>query len=274
MKQIIPLFTGLLIVAGTLTAGVQNYVVTPATLADWKVSGADRDKLQAQDTISLPAGAELARTFSGGAVVFYTVSSPHFGPTPGDWPVVQVGPAALALTRKGIRGELVLLVGETVSILPMDIPLDSSGNCLKPLELALGYDPVSNVGVVAFADQALSYKGTSNGPVVEVAVAAGEKKSWPHDSLEVLVIGPEDTTDDTAKGTDSADAARRAAILKSATVKLRQAGEVIGGQDGSGSATTKPPGIEAGSRLEIYTPPAVRHGAGSVRAAIAQNLKK
>ncbi len=268
MKKL-TLLPGWLVLITALSAGVQDLTVTPATLADWQLTGADRTKLQSQDTLMLPAGAEISRTFTDGAVVLYSVSSPHFGSTSDDWPVVQVGPAALALIRKGIRGELVLLVDNSISILPVEVPLDASGNVMEPLEVALGYDPAAKVGVVAFGDQVLSFKGAANTAGVEIAVSAGERSPWTQDSLEVLVIGPDDPTD-AAKGRAGAEAAKRADLLDSAAEQLRHAGEGIGGRNGTGAGVTKPKTIGVVSTLEVYTPASVRHGAAAVRAVIAQ----
>ncbi|MDI1335897.1 MAG: hypothetical protein PSU94_06900 [Lacunisphaera sp.] len=273
MKSFILPFVATLVFSGGLAAGTQDITVTPSTLTDWQVKGADRDKLAAQDTLRLPAGAELTRTFSGGAVVVYTASRPHFGGDSTDWPVVQAGPAALALIRKGVRGEVALLIDDQVSTLPLDVPLDSNGDSLRPVELALGYDPLTKVGVVAFGDQTRSFSGTGAGTGVEVAVAAGEKTPWTHDSLEVLVIGPEIDADLMARA-DLARATKQAALLQAAVDKLRQFEEWGGGGGGSGAGGSPEKPALAGARLEIYTPPAVRHGAAAVRAVIAQGQKQ
>jgi len=268
MKKL-ALLSGILVFASALTAGVQDHAVTPATLADWQLTGADRAKVQARDTLELPAGAEISRTFPVGMVVLHTVSRPHFGSTPDDWPVVQVGPAALALVRKGVHGELVLLVGEVVSILTAEIPLDAGGRVLQPLEIALGYDPAAKTGVVAFADQVLSFKGTAKDPAGEIAVSAGARYSWAQDALEVLVITP-DGPSDAAGGLAGGEPAKRAALLASAVAQLRQAGEVINaGNITTSAVAARPETPPGGSTLEVYTPASVRHGAAAVRAAIA-----
>lgn len=268
MKKL-TLLSGILVLASVLTAGVQDHAVTPATLADWQLTGADRAKVQARDTLELPAGAEISRTFPAGTVVLHTVSRPHFGSTSNDWPVIQVGPAALALVRKGVHGELVLLVGEVVSILTAEIPLDAHGQVLQPLEIALGYDPAAKTGVVVFADQVLSFKGTAKDPAGEIAVSAGAKYSWTQDALEVLVITA-DAPADAVGGLAGGKPAQRAAQLELAVVQLRQAGETINARNITISAVAaRPETPPGGSTLEVYTPASVRHGAAAVRAAIA-----
>jgi len=274
MKKLTLLLAVSIPLVTALPAQVQDYIVTPSSLADWQVNGADPATLQAQSILSLPAGAELARTFSNGAVILYTQSSPHFGAVSADWPIVQVGPAALALVQKGVIGEVVLLVGNTVTPLPIEVPLDSNGNTMQPLELVLGYDPIAKVGLVTFGDQALSFNSPTNSSSVNVAMTAGEKTPWAQDSLEVLVMGPDDGIDPSGSKTTSADAAKQSAMLKSAAEKLREARGMIGGTPGSGTAAGKTTIAKAGGGLEIYTPGAVRHHAAVVRTTIAQSLKK
>lgn len=275
MKYFACLFlVGLLGLVSALEANVQEINVTPATLADWQVTGANRDELQTQAILKLPAGSEISRTFSSGTVVLHSVSRPHFGSSTEDWPVVQVGPTALALIRRGVHGELVLLVGEQVSPLPFEVLLDANGNVLQLLEVTLGYNPTAHVGVVAFGDQALSFKATTEGSAVEIAVSAGEKTPWGQESLQVQIIGSDEQADK-SKGAGTSNKVKRSALLKSAADILRQAGEAIGGQSGAGVAGKKPQADPiAGGRLEIYTPASVRRGATSVRAAIAQSQGK
>ncbi len=263
--------------AGGLTAAAQDYPVTPATLADWQINGAEHSTLQAQDTLSLPAGAELVRSFPVGAVVLHSVSRPVFSSAPADWPVVQVGPAALALTRQGDHGQVALLVGETVQILPVAVQLDAAGRSLQPLELALGYDPVTKTGLVAFADQVFNFHDTANRSVVEVSVSAGEQSPWAQDSLAVSVLGLDLPTVATGAPHGTVEA-NRLALLQSFTSRFRQTGKVLDTSSGTSPDTKAPqaaaPAAGAAPTLEIFTPPSVRQGPAAVRAAIARSQQK
>jgi hypothetical protein len=276
MKNFFLVGLGLISLSCGLVAGVQEYSVTPATLAAWQVTGTDRQKLQSQSTLSLPAGAEIVRTFPGGAVVLYTVSRPLFGQTAADWPVLQVGPAALAFTRQGNEGKLVLLLGEELSVLPLAVALDSHGRSAGPLELAVGYDAVAGICVVGFADQVMSFQGGANRAVIEVSLSAGAQNVWAHDSLDVQVFAPASVTP--ARSTGQPEATNRPALLTAALEKLQQAGSAAGpgNPDRTASATQSSNGPVAETppprrpSLEIYTPPAVRRSAEAVRALIAK----
>jgi hypothetical protein len=261
----------------TALAGVQNFPVTPVTLAGWQITGANTDSLAKEPALSLPPGSELTRTFANGPTMVYAVSRPVFSTEVNDWPVLQVGPAALTFLRNKSQGILVLLVGETITTLPMEVAIDANGRSSRNLEIALGYNPSTGAGVVACGDQVLSFTGSKNSDATLVSIAAGAVNPWPQDTLEVLVITP--VADESASQTasDLAGAKPQAASLKALLEKLREAESIAKDHPAGTTASTSSVEPRAASQtvgLEVFTPPSVRRSAAAVRIAVEQTTKR
>ena len=74
--------------------------VTPQSLIDWTVAGADQLTISAAPSLALPAGAQLARTFAGRDLAVKLTSRPQFGLTPADAPVLEIGAADLVFAQR------------------------------------------------------------------------------------------------------------------------------------------------------------------------------
>jgi len=257
-----------------LGAGEQIITVTPQTLDAWTLAGADKANLVQGQQLILPAGAQLSRSFSNGAVILHLVSRPSFTDLATDWPILEVGPIALAFTQSDSQGKLVLVIGEAKQIeLPWSVPTDGSA-----VDLVLGYDPVSGTGLVSLGDQSQFFDAGPGSAAVDVLLTAGAKSRWPQDAMEVLLMTDDSTDSGTAtNGMGQTGKAGLQDKLKAAMDKLRSQDMLAARHGGVASAATgsaTKPAVSS-SVLEISTPPAVRHGrADVVRATLANASRK
>jgi len=254
-----------------LDAAEQLITVTPQTLADWTVVGADRTVLAAEKQLSIPAGAQLSRQFPAAAVMIRLVSRPVFADTAAEWPILEIGPVALALVgRDQEAGRLVLVAnGDSVVDLPWPVVADNSN---PTVDLILAYDPLSGAGLLGYQDKLKSFTSAVTTKPVEVVLSAGEHAAWPQDMLQVLLLGddpPPGVGPTTGAGNDNSLAAItkfQAALnrLPGPTDAAKSAGEAQ-------SAITAAPAPAPASTLEIFTPPAVRRGrAEEIRTLLAR----
>lgn len=267
----------------SLIAGELQFKVTPATLAGWEIVGLEAATPQNSPAVVLSAQGELARTFSGGAVILHSVSRPSFGQEEADWPILILGPAALVFKQEQNLGQLLLISGDGLpQHLPGSIPLDNVGRSLRPLDLVLAYDPLSGTGVVSFAEQSLSFQMPSSTPSVGVVISSGASAPWAQDLLEVRILADE------IDQSSPAGASRDGTFVSSnAARKLASTIDKIRANDGAatypprlapaaaavnlGNAVPVPPA----SSLEIFTPPAVRNmQADALRKLVAKSLSK
>lgn len=270
------LFTASALLTLSSQALAGEYVVTPATLGDWQLSGAKPADTGEGPTLSLPAGATLARTFELDAVLVHAYSSPTFVAVPADWPILQVGPAALALVRNGNQGELVLLVDNIARALPFGVTVDAAGHGIASVELAIGYSPASHRGIVMFNGKTEEFSASASG-ASEVVLSAGESRPWPFESLTAVTldapVAPSiagnslrtSPTSNSAGLQASADIVRRMEAAWFASEQARQSGA------GSTGMETNP--MASAVALEIFTPPAVRNDPASIRREIARQKK-
>lgn len=221
---------------------------------------------------TLAAGSEVFRAYESGAVLLQLRSNPVFGAAPEDWPVVQVGPLALAFMREGGNGRIGILRGEEAELLPDEFALDSDGRASAAIEAIMAFDASSGTAVHAIGGKIVVLEASARGRAVEVALAAGASAAWPVDGMEVLVVGEEQGRP--PGGAPPGDSA--AALLDRVLAALRApVASALPHASGSSSEPAKaerkplPPGYV---RLEISTPPAVRRGAGQVRAIVARSL--
>ncbi len=258
-----------------LGAAEQLITVTPQTLAGWTVVGAEPGVLAAGPQLILPAGAQLNREFPASAVILHLVSRPILSAATAEWPILEVGPVALALIGPGAPGRLVLVVNEdSVIDLPWPVVMDQKN---PAVDLILAYDPVTGAGLIGLKDQLKSFAGTPSAKPVEVVLSAGAHAPWPQDLLSVLLL-----TDDPPDARSGGKGGK--SDPSTATAKLKSAlGSLL---DPTGAAKSTP-GVSSGaaagaaldpepvSTLEIFTPPSVRRGRSEeVRAIVARTKAK
>lgn len=253
---------------GLATAAVENLAVTPGTLAGWVVVGAERKVVTVPPTLAVPAGAELSRSFAAGAVLVRVVGTPGWAETAAEWPILQVGEAAVAWMEQGGNGRLALMHGgDPETTLPWRWPLDAA----EPWGLALAYDPDSGAGLVATPEGRRLFATEPSSRGVEVVLAAGASRSWPVDSLRVARIFEESAT---ATRREPRPAAELAAARTAAWAALSSALEVFLAEERQAAAGKPKPAAlgrnPAPARpLEVFTPPAVRSAkVAAVRAAL------
>lgn len=259
-----------------LTAAEILYTVTPQSLGAWSTAGVDKSSLAVDKTLSLPAGAQLGRKFPEGAVILRLVTRPVFSETPSEWPILEVGPAAVALIRKAGEGRLVLVVDETkAAVLPWTIPLTGKDDSC---EIVLAFDPSSGTGFISLKDQVQTFEATPPADPVEVWLSAGSKSAWPQDLMEVLLLTDENDagTPKTTEG-KAAKSAKPIDRLKSALDDLleRDSDKSKSKTTGATSNIVAASG-ETVSMLEIFTPPSVRRAkvVEVVRAAVVRKKDK
>lgn len=267
-----------LFAAISVPASVRSYRLPSGDFSDWTARGVSQTDLAKQSAFTLPAGAELVRGFYGGSVMLAVGSTPHFAQAPTDWPVLQVGPTAVVFTREGAVGRLALVVNETARMLPAEIALDQNGRAREPVELVLGFDPVMQRGAVGFDGQVIAFSTDAVTGAVEVALSAGASQEWPQDWVEVLVLGPDGDNHSpeelTSASHETGSSARE--LLQSVADMLGK-GEPVGtasGKDGSAPVPVVATASSMRPTLEVFTPPAVRLGAESVRAILAAAQNK
>jgi hypothetical protein len=251
------LFLFTLVAALRLDAAEQTLTITPAALQDWSVSGADKMALVSATSLVLPAGAQVSRQFSASAVIVHLATRPNFSEASTDWPVLSVGPAALAVVRKGGEGRLVLVVDEsTTEELPWSVKLDEG---TAAVDLFVAYDPVAGTGVVGLDDHKQTFALPRSAKPVEVWLSAGAQAPWAQERMQVMLLADDPTAASDKRPGRQSDGADSAGKLGSALERLRhgtgfgKAGEATDASSAVGQSS-----ISAGSGLEVFTPPSVR----------------
>jgi hypothetical protein len=260
-----------------LGATEQLVTVTPQTLGGWKVLGADPAQLAKSKQLILSDNAQLSRLFSDHAVILHLVSRPVFSDESTQWPIIGVGPVALALIKKDGLGRLVLVTDETTAHdLPWSVSLDRPE---VAVDLVVAYDPLAGAGVIGFQDQLQEFELPASAKPVEVWLGAGAGSPWPLDQMEVLLLGVD--AQESGKLVSDANARQKALTkrLKSALGELLSDGSSGGGSGRGSGSSADPEGVAAAtvdavSTLEVFTPPSVRRAKviEVVRAAVV--LKK
>jgi len=261
MKSFLLLFLLGASLASRVIAGEQVYKITPASLADWGFTDIGSALNPSEPSLTLPARAQLVRSFGNGTVVLHAVSWPNFSKTEVDWPILVVGPLAVVFKLEKGAGQIVI-VGSDGSIQPISdaVAVDSSGRSAQPLDIVVAYDPATGASVFSYSDQFRSLQfGTSN-DAVEVVISAGATLSWVQESLEVVIFtednGAPETKTKSVTGASSAGLNRLAQVTKSLSSSgADQLAET------RAIATPAPKAAVPGKpemQLEIFTPPAVR----------------
>jgi hypothetical protein len=270
MKKI-PAFLGITaLLSAVLSGSTQLFESTQQALTGWQVSGTEPSSLTARSGLTLPAGAQLSRSFAPGVVTVHLISQPFFGSTPADCPSLEVGPASLAFVRDNDEGELVLIVGETTqAALPAPMLLGEDGRSAQPLDLALSYDSACGLVTVNVPGQpVLSVSGASSRSAVEVAIEAGTKTDWILGSFDVAVktpdssSAPDNAADSSAGGKRDPSATGKSsdAPASASSAPVASAGHLATASEGTTPklATQPPAPAAARASLEIFTPPSVR----------------
>lgn len=262
-----------------LGATEQLVTVTPQTLGGWKVLGADPVQLAKAKQLTLSANAQLSRLFSDHAVILHLVSRPVFSEESTQWPIIGVGPVALALIKKDGLGRLVLVTDETTAHdLPWSMSLDHPE---LAVDLVVAYDPLAGAGVIGFQDQLQEFELQASAKPVEVWLGAGAGSPWLLDQMEVLLLGADAPENDKLDSDTTAQQKAFKARLKSAMSELSSDGGSGGGSGHGSGSSADPDGVAAAtvgsaSTLEVFTPPSVRRAKviEVVRATVAKGQGK
>ncbi len=269
---------GLTLTSGLLSAK-QIMSVTPQTLAGWTIVGAEASALAGQPELTLPAGAQLARSFDNGELAVQLKTRPVVGVNESDWPTVELGTTALIFSRNGAVGKLLLSVGgQTPQPLPIEFTLDAQDRSKELLVITLSRQG-SSVSVET-AGQILQFKvGPDDSRGLEIVASAGASTPWTFQSLTVTRNFDEPvrlpTVDLTQYSKFSASGDTANSRLVAAGCVLPDFNEVI--PVDPAVAKVSPSGNAAGAgkfTLEIFTPPAVRRGRADALRPQAPVIKK
>jgi len=77
-----------------VSAAVEHWRITPGSMEEWIVAGAERRVMLEASPLAVPAGAELSRSFAAGAVLVRVVGTPRWAEAAAEWPILQVGGGA------------------------------------------------------------------------------------------------------------------------------------------------------------------------------------
>ncbi|MBI3884658.1 MAG: hypothetical protein HY302_02855 [Opitutae bacterium] len=257
--------------------------VTPQALAGWSFTGTDQPSMAARSTLTLPPSAQLARTFATAALTLRVSTRPAIGLTATDWPVLEIGAAALVFLRDGETGKLALVLGTHSPVeLPGSYALDVDGRSVDPLTVTFAREGA--VGKVEAVGQKLSFPADpAGGPGLEVVASAGAGHDWSFDRLEVALPAGATVVPGAAErpfaGSRSGAAAgaperERAGAETNPRISRFESDAEPDPAGAPGVAASAPAPAGAGT-LEIFTPPAIRHGrADAVRKTVATGLQK
>ena len=270
-------FFGVISLASALQMSGQTTEVTPNALGGWTVTGADQSALQANPSLTLPAGSQLSRVFQAGDLSVDAVTQPVLGTATQDWPMLEVGPAALVFARKGASGQLILALAADVPVaLPFTIALDAEGRSTEPVAVSMTL--TGGVLTVSSGGQSWQFPTEPGAPATqEVVASAGAEHAWVFDKLRVSGaalsvvdsggagagsgVKPPPSEDSGSMGSRQDAAASRRVFL-------------AGGFGATASAPPKTPAAQTNppKALEVFTPPSVRQGrADAVRANLSQS---
>jgi hypothetical protein len=226
--------------------------------------------------LTLPAGSQLKRSFTGNGITVKLVTQPIFGPESTDWPVLEIGSAALVFLWSGHEAKLALALDENPPVtLPFTFKLAADGRSAEPIHVTLASEG-STVTVGALG-QTLAFESSSAAhSSQEVIVSAGAMEDWPLASMTVSVSTPDETPTRREGPTDALPDRGVSNPTNSipGPANIRTNPAVATGSNAADSiATTNKTGSKSGGGgLEIFTPPAIRHGhADAVRAALVSN---
>lgn len=262
------ILTGLWLI-GASAANAQELKVTAQNLTGWTLTGAEKSTLPASAGLTLPAGAQVARTFSQAELVVSVVTQPVFPEGTADWPALEVGAAAVLFSRSEQGGQLTVVAGENPPVmLGSVIKLDGDGRSLRPISLQ-----VKKTGRALLVSTGGEVVAVDAGPTagVDVVASAGADHAWSLERLEVTFPadpGAARVGSHTAGG-ESEDGLRIGPGTASSDANAIGAETAGGGASQAPAAKKATPAEAPGAGvLEIYTPPSIRLGrVDAVRAA-------
>jgi hypothetical protein len=265
-----------------LSADQQLYWVTPQTLDSWSLVGASQQVLATGSRLTLPAASQLVRNFRSADIAAKITTQPVIGVDPSDWPVLEIGSAAIVLARKGTEGKAFLVLGD---LAPMELncqfSLDATGRSAGIITVGLRHQ--SERVEVEMSGQKIQFPvALSEGDSWEVVASAGGTSDWEMDSF---IVSVQNETSTAVAPNASAGLRQEAeiALLPNGTVTgINASGASI--QPGTSAATEQSSGEQSTSwsvpgrksaSLEVYTPPATRHGRATAAAeAVAKAIQK
>lgn len=249
-------------------AGERIFRVNPNALDGWTVIGAEA--LSREETVTLPPGSQLARAFPRGNLAVQFVTQPRFAAGSADWSVLEIGDTALIFQRDGGEARLALAVGETPPVsLPFAIPLDAAGRSAAPL--ALEFARCGATIAISLGGETVSFPAATPEGGVEVVASAGSSQPWVIEHLTVVLTTPDLVAMPAGKtAEENGSDAPRASAAEATADRSEGAGAANVATNAAAAAAAGAGAATAASRaaLEIFTPPAVRHGrADALRAA-------
>lgn len=271
---------GFFIAALGLHAGQQTYTVTPYSLAGWTLVGAELPAILGQAELTLPANAQLVRSVVANEIALQAVSRPLIGEAAGDWPVWELGDAALVFHRHEDSGRLLLVLGDQPpQELAFTFALDAEGRSLAPLAVGFARDNAEVRVTLNGLTQTFPASAISD-TMSDIVVSAGDTQPWAFQRLEVTVVAADPVAaPKTAVAGPFAPAqvgsenfpAGRPPVGGGpvASFSFGQQGMPPRPEAPAGGQTPVSATVARRSGLEVYTPSSVRHGRTKmVRAAV------
>jgi hypothetical protein len=270
-------FFGTLAVILNLSAAPQTLKISPATLTGWTVTGADPTSMAALPGLSVPSGAQLAHSFQSPLLAVQLSSPLLIGADSSNWPVIEIGSAALVFSRVESAGRLILVVGDNSPVeLPVTFALDADGRSIELLDITFAKD--DSILTIQVLGKTLDFPaGNDPAKDLELVISSGKTEPWSFDDLQVTVDSNEvvNPTGDTSSGrttpkpTDSSAAEKGKSARGGALVTDR-----ISNSSGTDATATKLSETKGSDTLEIFTQPAVRQGRADIVRATAEQTRK
>lgn len=276
-------FFGFLVFALGLYATPQTFTASVHSLSGWSLVGVDPSALSAMNELRLPSNAQLARQFPASDIAVQLTTQPVLGENVGDWPVLELGSAALIFTRSGITGRFVLVRGDEAPLeLPLTFALDADGRSREVL--TLGFSRAGATLTVTLADQSLNFPaGPDDGGMLEIIASAGAAQPWALSRLAATVNMPEPVSSsapavfhappplDTLAILPAVATATVTAVIaplpRTPSLPVPSAFIPVSSTKVAAALVT----TSSGGALEIYTPPSVRHGRVGILRAVIQS---
>lgn len=263
-----------------LQAGSQAFSVPSENLADWTLLRVERTAFRKLNGFSLPAQAQMARSFHSVAVTVQLVTQPVIGEAPEDWPVLELGHAAVVLTRHGNIGQLTVVIGEeSPQSLPFTFALDDEGRSVEILTIRLVHSDSGVSIALGTNSPGISYSTTASRPL-DLIISAGANQQWDLLGLYGSWVVPDQIVAPSNRGGKAAGGDTLIAGLTSTDGKF-PSDRVVGYIGLSTISTSKAKGAVStagvpsqATTLEIYSPPTVRLGrSAAVRSAMQVQIK-
>lgn len=266
--------------AGLCASGQSTAVTPPPQGWAWTPSNASSASPLEGAALAIPANAQLARSFPSGDIAISVTTRPVFGATSQDWPVLELGDAAVVLSRVGDTGNLTVVIGNSEPVtIPLGLPIDGENRLASPLALSLAH--LGSELVVQAGEKTWSFPVAASSTQT-VVLSAGMSDTWELDTVSVIeplrdIGNPEGQSGNAAESTSTTVATVPDAKGSSGSGSVRATADAS-----SPSRSATPPTASTvadlatgASTLEIFTPASVRFGrADALRAALAQTIQK